>query len=128
MYILVVMNRFSISFFLILTVLAVYSLYRTYSDVQMKAQTIDDLASSVKQLKENNMHVKQDIAEKKTRDFIEYQAVSKLGLAKKNQEVLIIPGNKDNVKKNSVEEIDDKNKAPFKQWKDLFLKNNPFRY
>jgi len=94
----------------------------------MKAQTIDDLASSVKQLKENNMHVKQDIAEKKTRDFIEYQAVSKLGLAKKNQEVLIIPGNKDNVKKNSVEEIDDKNKAPFKQWKDLFLKNNPFRY
>jgi len=122
------MNRFNILFFLVLTILAVYSLYRTYSDIQTKARTIDDLALNVEQLKKANMRIKQDIAEKKTRDFIEYQAVSKLGMAKKNQEVFIVPENEHNEKKITIEEIGSGSKSPLEQWKELILKNNPFRY
>jgi len=118
------MSRIKIIFFTILTLLAVYSLYRTYSDVRTKAKKIDDLALVVKELKEDNKTVKQEIARKKTRDFIEFEAVNKLGLAKKNQEVIVIPENttdQDEVK------LDIKNKiatTPFEEWKLLFFKNN----
>jgi len=118
------MSRIKIIFFTILTLLAVYSLYRTYSDVRTKAKKIDDLALVVKELKEDNKTVKQEIARKKTRDFIEFEAVNKLGLAKKNQEVIVISENttdQDEVK------LDIKNKiatTPFEEWKLLFFKNN----
>ena len=115
-------------FFLILTILAIYSLYRTYSDVQTKAKTIGDLALSVAQLKEDNKLVKQDIASKKTRDFIEFEAVSKLGLAKENQEVIIISNSQDNNKEVEVLEANKIIQNLINDWVKLFLKNNPFRY
>ena len=115
-------------FFLILTILAIYSLYRTYSDVQTKAKTIGDLALSVARLKEDNKLVKQDIASKKTRDIIEFEAVSKLGLAKENQEVIIISNSQDNNKEVEVLEANKIIQNLINDWVKLFLKNNPFRY
>lgn len=122
------MYRYQIVFFIILTLLAVYSLYRTYADVQLKAKAVDHLALSVEQLKLENKEIKQEIAEKKTRDFIEFEAVSKLGLSKRNQEVIIVPGKIGDKKIAEVLEIKDLEIRPVEMWLELFFKNNPFRH
>lgn len=122
------MNKYKILFFFILTLLAIYSLYRTYSDVRIKAKTIDDLALSVEQLKENNRITKGEIAKKKTRDFIEFEAVSKLGLAKERQKVIVVNGDFDKKEEINVEEITEISLKPIQEWKKLFLNNNPLRY
>ncbi len=122
------MNKYKILFFFILTLLAVYSLYRTYSDVRIKARIIDDLASNVEQLKNDNKLIKEDIARKKTRDFIEFEAISKLGLAKIGQKVIVVQGDFEKEEEVNVEEINEIKLKPIEEWKNLFINNNPLRY
>ena len=122
------MNKYKILFFFILTLLAIYSLYRTYSDVRIKAKTIDDLALSVEQIKQGNKVTKEDIARKKTRDFIEFEAVSQLGLAREGQKVIVVQGDFDKKEEINIEEINEISVKPFEEWKKLFFKNNPLRH
>jgi len=124
------MKRFKFVVFALLLILATYSLYRTYQNVRGKAVKIDDLANNVNKVEEENSKLREDIAVSKTREFIEQEAIEKLGLVKPNQKIIVVPNKEDD---NKLEDINDLlistvEEEKWQKWFKLFTKNNPFKF
>jgi len=124
------MKRFKYIIFTLLLLLATYSLYRTYQDVRGKAVKIDDLANNVNKVEEENSKLREDIAVSKTREFIEKEAIEKLGLVKPNQKIIVIPSDKDATKLEDINDllISTVEQEKWEKWLELFTKNNPFKF